>query len=924
MIRLTVDGRPVTVDDGATLLDAVRASGSWVPALCAGASLPTGGGCRLCAVRLVDQARPMPACRTAAAPRMVVRTDGDALHRARAQVVRLLLADHPAPCRPPGDPRGECELEALARRLRLPLSQPPATSPSVPIPSVPIPFPPDTSHPALHFHPAACVECGRCIRACGDIQGHHVIGWHGAGITRTLAFSGQKNLADSDCVACGQCLAACPTGALLPALAPVPGMTAIDTICPYCGVGCGITCHVAPERDGHGGETRGRIHAVTSQPGQPANRGRLCVKGRFGLDFVTRPERLTQPLMRRPDAPKPCGPEGFEAVPWDTALERVATTLLDIAQRHGGHAVGGLGSAKCTNEDNYLFQKWLRAGLFSPNVDHCARLCHSSSVAALGAMLGSGAGTNPNTDFLLADAIFLIGTNTLETHPVIATFIRQAHAAGASLVVADPRRIGLAHEATVHLQHRPGSDPWLVAGLAREILNADLADNAFIAAHTEGFEAYRAALLALDMAEVGRVTGVPRAAIRHAAHHLGGAKNLLTAWGMGLTQHVAGTINCAAVAGLALLTGNLGRPGAGVNPLRGQNNVQGASDMGVLPNVLPGYQPVTDSATRARFGAAWGRPLPETPGLTVVEMLRAAADGDLRAMHIMGENPALSDPDLEHVHAGLTRLEFLAVQDVFFTQTCAWADVILPAASVLERAGSVTSTERRVQRTRPVLPPPGAARADGDILAWLLERAQVGGAGSDGNGDAAAVMAEMARLTPLYRGLSARRLERESVCWPCPAPDHPGTPILHAGGPLRGRARFVVPLLTPPAETPDATYPFILTTGRLLEHYQTGTLSRRSAVLDELVPGPWATAHPDTLSQAGVTDGATARISTRRGEMAITLRADPEALPGVIFVPNHFAEAPVNRLIHDQLDPEAKIPEYKCVAAALSGETSGR
>jgi formate dehydrogenase alpha subunit len=894
VIHLTVDGRALRVHPGTRLLEAVRAAGADVPVLCEREGLPAEGSCRLCSVEVAGAPHPVPACHTACAEGMAVTTTNESLNAARRGVVRMLLADHPVPCRAPGDARGPCELEALAGDLGI------APAPTEVAESDGI----DRSHPAIAVRLAACVECGRCIRACADLQGHHVIAWHDLGTARRLAFSGGAELGPSACVGCGQCVAECPTGALSPAAdLSRPADAAVDTVCPYCGVGCGITAHTR----------EGQVRQVTSSPDHPANRGRLCVKGRFGLDFETSGDRLTAPLVRRDGVPGPCGPHGFREADWDEALDLVAERMLDIAARHGGPAVGGLGSAKCTNEDNYLFQKWMRAGLGSHNVDHCARLCHSPSVVALKAMLGSGAATNPNTDFLQADAVFLIGTNTLETHPVIATFVREGHVHGGRLIVADPRRVGLAREADLHLQQRPGSDAWLVHGIAREVLEAGLADEGFIATHTEGFEAYRDGLLALDMDEVTRVTGVPRAALREAARIYGEARRALIGWGMGITQHVAGTLNCAALGGLALLTGNLGRPGAGLNPLRGQSNVQGASDMGVLPNVFPGYQAVSDASLRARFAAAWGREIPETPGLTVVEMMRAAREGTLRGLHVMGENPALSDPDLAHVREALGSLEFLAVQDVFFTETCAYADVILPAASVLERAGSVTNTERRIQATRPVLPPPGRARADGEILADLMARAGMPGQ----DPDPAPVMAEMAALTPTHAGVSAERLGADGLVWPCPTPDHPGTPILHQGGAMRGKAAFLPPRLVPPAETAGGDFPHLLTTGRTLDHYQTGTLSRRSRVLDALSPEPWAEVHPDTLREVGAADGGWLSLESPRGRIRVRARASEGCLPGCVFVPFHFAEAAVNVLVHDTLDPEAKIPEYKCSAVRI-------
>jgi formate dehydrogenase alpha subunit len=892
MIHLTIDGTSVQVLLGTTLLDAIRQCGAHVPTLCHRDGLTPHGSCRLCSVRVEGHHLPLPACDTSCTEGMVVSTTAPTLADARAASVRMLLANHPVPCREEGDPRGPCELEAMASDMGI-----------LPELSAPINDSVDRSHPAIHVRLSACVQCERCIRACSDIQGHRVIAWSGRGDARKLAFSGVDALGDSACVACGQCVAECPTGALAPATPAQADMHPIDTVCPYCGVGCGITCHVSDNA----------ICQVTSNSDTPANQGRLCVKGRFGLDFVSHPERLTTPLIRKPGVAKPCGPEGFRSAGWDEALQLVADGLIGTAREHGGQAVGGLGSAKCTNEDNYLFQKWMRGGLGSNNVDHCARLCHSSSVVALGSMLGSGAATNPNTDFALADAVFLIGTNTLANHPVIGTFIRQGQAAGHKLIVADPRRVGLAEEADLHLAHRPGTDAWLVGGIARELLDMGLINHTFITEQTEGFDAYRDGLLALDMNEVQRTTGVPLAQIRQAAKVMGEADSLLTGWGMGLTQHVAGSLNCMAVAGLNLMTGNLGRPGAGLNPLRGQSNVQGASDMGVLPNVFPGYQLVADDTVRGKFSDAWGCDLADTPGLTVVEMMQAARAGTLTAMHVMGENPALSDPDLGHVEAALNALGFLAVQDVFFSETAAFADVILPAKNVLERVGSITNTERRIQRTQAVLTAPGEARADGDILVALMAHA----GSHQASGDGAETMAEIASLTPSYAGVSANRLAAGSLLWPVLNSSHPGTRILHVGGAARGKARFFPPKLVPPAESPDGEYPLLLTTGRILSHYQTGTLSRRSKVLDALVHDPWVEIHPETAQESGVSDGDLMRLISRRGSVEATAQITESAPPGVLFVPFHFAETPINRLIHDTLDPAAKIPEYKCIAIRM-------
>ncbi|MGB6874017.1 MAG: formate dehydrogenase subunit alpha [Dehalococcoidia bacterium] len=697
------------------------------------------------------------------------------------------------------------------------------------------------------------------------------------------------------CKFCGACVDSCPTGALVDLA--IRGLAEPDrvvtTICPYCGVGCQLNLLVKDEK----------IIASIPDPDGAANHGQACVKGRFGIaEFVHHPERLTSPLIRRNGELKEAS--------WDEALELVAKEL----KRYAPHEVGVIASAKCTNEENYVMQKFARAVLGTNNVDHCARLCHAPTVAGLVQSFGSGAMTNSINEIGDAACILAIGTNTTEAHPVIGLEVKRAVNNGGKLIVANPREIDLCRFASLWLQHNPGTDVALLMGMMRVIVDEELFDSAFIEDRCENFDAFRESLKDFDLDFVERVTKVPRDKIVEAARIFASNSPATILYSMGITQHSHGTDNVLATANLAMLTGNVGKPSTGVNPLRGQNNVQGACDMGALPNVYPGYQAVADPAIREKFETAWGCSLPPSPGLTLVEMLEAAYRKEIKALYLVGENPALSDPDAQHVWEALARLDFFVVQDIFLSETAKFAHVVLPAASFAEKDGTFTNTERRVQRVRKVVEPIGDSKPDWWIICQVAQR--LGAKGFDYS-HSLDIMEEIRNLTPSYGGISYQRLEDGGLQWPCPIDDHPGTPILHTNIFVRGKGRLIPLKYVPPGELPDENYPLILTTGRSLYHFHTGTMTRKVAGLNIIEPEGVVEISPEDASQLGIAQGDKVKISSRRGEV-ITKAKVTEALPsGLVFMTFHFAESAANILTNPKLDPVSKIPELKVSAVKV-------
>jgi formate dehydrogenase alpha subunit len=889
MITLTIDGQLQSVPEGSTVLEAARIAGIEIPTLCHIDGLEPYGGCRLCLVEVEgSRTGAVTACTMPATAGMVVRSDTKEIGDLRRTVLEMILAEHPADCfncRKSGD----CKLHEYATRYGVEKVVTGLERNG---------FPVDDSNPFFILDGNRCILCGKCVRVCNEIQCSDVYDMAGRGAGTVVSPGFADPLIQSPCVSCGSCVAVCPTGALRAKDANWLGALYVErkvrTTCSYCGVGCEMELLVS----------KGRIVGVEPADG-PSNHGRLCVKGRFAYNFVNNPDRLKVPLIRKDGK--------LVEASWEEALDLVTARIKETTARLGPEGIAGMSSARCTNEENYLFQKLMRAGVGTNNVDHCARLCHASSVTGLAATLGSGAMTNSIDEIDLQDAIFVTGSNTTETHPVIGTRIKRVVRKGARLIVADPRRIELANEAEVYLPMKPGTNVALYSAMAHVILEEGLEDRAFIEERTEGFEAWKDALAPYTPEAAGLICGVDPEDIRKAARIYATAKAAGIYYAMGVTQHASGTEGVMSLSNLALSSGKLGKPGCGVNPLRGQNNVQGACDAGALPDVLPGYRKVTDIAARAAAAAVWGRDVPAGPGLTVTEMVSGALDGSVGVLYIVGENPMVSDPDLGHVAEALDAVDFLVVQDIFLTETAAKADVVLPAACFAEKDGTFTNTERRVQRVRKAVEAPGKAREDKDIFIDLLERLGV----PTEDPSASGVFDELASLAPQYAGMSYRRIDKVGIQWPCPAKDHPGTPILHTRNFTRGLGAFIPLKWRAPAEGPTSDYPWILTTGRNLYQYHTRTMTGREEGLTRLAGTSYVEIHPDSAASLGIMDGETVRLSSRRGAIQLSARLTDTARKDTVFVPFHYAEAAANVLTDTVLDPKAKIPELKVCAVRV-------
>lgn len=900
MIHLTVDGKPVAVPAGSTVLQAAEQAGVTIPTLCHHPALTPVGACRLCVVEVEGMRGASTACTLPAAEGMKVHTQTQTLVDLRRFVLTMLLSDHPNDCMK-CEVDGACELQRWVYEYQVEWPEHSGARHAYPIDSDP--------NPVVMVDMNKCILCGRCVRTCQEIQGCFVWNFSQRGFNTKVVAGADQTMLEAHCESCGNCVAACPVGALFDKPSVGWGRAAyqkkVRTTCTYCGVGCQFDFNVK----------NGRITRVTSADDAPVNGYALCVKGRYGWDFIHRPDRLTTPLIRDEsvtDGPWP----GFREATWEEALDLVAKKLAYYRDTTGPDSVAYLTSAKCTNEENYLMQKLARAVGKTNNVDHCARLCHASTVAGLATTFGSGAMSNTIKDATeQSQLIFVIGSNTTEQHPVIGTKIRHAvRDRGVPLIVADPRRINLTElPGTLHLQHRPGTDIALINGLMREIIVNGWADEAFIAARTEGYEEMKEVVMKYTLEETERITGVPAAKIAEAARLLGTHKPGAVFWAMGITQHTTGVYNVMSLSNLQMLLGNMGIPGGGVCPLRGQNNVQGACDMGGLPNVYSGYQPVT--ANREKFEQAWGvTGLSEKPGLTVVEIMHAAHEGKVKAIYIMAEDPMTSDPDLNHVREALEAVEFLVVQEIFMTETAKFADVILPGASFAEKEGTFTNTERRIQRVRKAVEPPGQARPDWEILCEVATRM---GYPMHYNGPAE-IMDEVARVTPSFAGVHYWRLDRgEQLHWPVKADDHPGTPILHIGQFTRGKGLFKALEHIEPQEAPNAEYPFTMTTGRVLYHWHGGEQTRRSANLMALYPEPRVELSDVDAARLGIAEGDWVKVASRRGEFQARAHLNDRVYEGLIFATFHFPEGNANWATGAFLDPIAKIPEYKVTAVRV-------
>ncbi len=877
MIPITINGIEIMAPKGKTILQVARERGIEIPALCNYMAGKPIGSCGLCVVKVIVDEREMyvRACTTKISWGMIIETHTQEVEDARRTILEMLAEQH-----------GEIEGEANELFLKYGIeikSEKKREAPNL------------VNNPFISFNPNACVSCFRCVQACSLIKENHVLVRENRGSNIGIVAGINEALKDAGCAFCGACVDACPTGALKDLTAKEEEGKKITSICPYCGVGCAIDYYVSGEEI---------IYAKGSLNG--VNKGDDCIKGRYGWQFVHSKERLKKPLIKKNGK--------FEEVPWDEALNFVASRLKEIREKYGADSIAGLSSAKCTNEENYLFQKFMRIVVGTNNVDHCARLCHASTVVGLFKVFGSGAMTNSLEDLENdTELYFVIGSNTTHAHPVIGTMIkRSVKGRGARLIVADPRDIELAEYSDIHLRHRPGTDVALINGMMNVIISHGLEDREFIKNRTEGFEKLREIVKKYTPEYVEKLTGVPKDDVIKAAVLYATNRSAII-YAMGITQHTSGTANVASLANLALLTGNVGKRGTGVNPLRGQNNVQGAGDMGALPNILPGYAKLGTRKAR-EIERIWGGKIPDKEGLTVVEIMHAASKGVIKGMYIMGENPAVSDPDQKHVVQGLKNIEFLVVQDLFMSETAQLADVILPAASSLEKEGTFTNTERRVQLLHRVLEPVGDAKSDWWIIQEMAKRM-----GAEWNYKRPKdIFEEIRKVVPQYRGITYERIEKMGLQWPCSSMEHPGTKILHEDmfPTPNGLARFSPYEHNPPAEEPDAQYPFVLTTGRTYEHFHTGTLTRKIDGFNELIPEAFVEIHLEDAEKLGVKEGDCIEVESRRGKIRVKAKI-AGIKKGVVFIPFHFAESAANVLTIDALDPEAKIPELKVAAVRL-------
>ena len=904
-IDFTLDGRKVTAHRGETLIQVADRHGVEIPRLCYKDGYRPDGNCRACMVEIKGERVLAPSCCRYPKDGMEVSTASERAIASQKMVLELLLSDMP-------EERYTLtsELQHWVDKLKVGT---PRFAPRSKVAG-------DLSHPAIAVNLDACIQCTRCVRACREVQVNDVIGYAFRGEHSKIVFDLDDPMGISTCVACGECVQACPTGALMPARGvgmEVPDK-AVDSVCPFCGVGCQLTYFVKDNR----------ILYVNGKDG-PANEGRLCVKGRYGFDYAHHKHRLTKPLVRREGAPKSAGftmdpdrvHEIFREATWDEALDLAAGKVKEIRDRLGAGALAGFGSAKGSNEEAYLFQKLVRTGFGGNNVDHCTRLCHASSVVALLEGLGSGAVSNPVMDVMNAEVIFIIGANPTVNHPVAATWIKNAVAKGAKLIVADPRGTELTRYATHALLFKADTDVALLNAMMHTIVHEGLVDKAFIKSRTIGFAELKRNVEGYSPEAMAPVCGVPAETIKQVARLFATSTGSMILWGMGISQHVHGTDNARCLIALSLMTGQVGRPGTGLHPLRGQNNVQGASDAGLIPMVYPDYQRVDNPQVREKFQKLWGvEHLDPNPGLTVVEIMDAVHAGKIRGMYIMGENPAMSDPDLHHAREALSELDWLVVQDIFLTETAYLADVILPASAWPEKTGSVTNTDRMVQLGRRALDMPGEARQDLWIIQELAKRLGLDWNYRGPESGVGEVFEEMRQAMPSITGITWKRLEREGcVTYPCESEDDPGQPVVFTDDfPTEtGRGRFVPADVIPAAERPDAKYPMVLITGRQLEHWHTGAMTRRASVLDAIEPQPVASMHPLDLDQIGAKPGTVVTVTSRRGAITLYARADPGTPRGAVFIPFCFYEAAANLLTNPALDPFAKIPEFKYCAVRV-------
>jgi formate dehydrogenase major subunit len=929
-VTCTIDGVEVTVPSGTTIYTAAKEAGIDIPVLCHDERYDPVGVCRMCAVDVGGRVL-AAACVRPCEDGMEVKTATETVERQRKVLTELLMSDQPD-VDPKETTTGDNLLLSLARRYETGHAErlPQARGRGI-----------DDSNPVISVNHDACILCDRCVRACDDIQGNDVIGRSGKGYASRIAFDLNDPMGESTCVTCGECVAACPTGALVNKpihgvpIRPREELKSVDSVCPYCGVGCALTYHVDEER--------GAI-AYADGREQPGSQKRLCVKGRYGWDYAASAQRLTTPLIRvsYPKAALSSDVKGegrgrkrpggivdydevlphFREATWEEALDLAASRLKEIHDRDGAGAIAGFGSAKCSNEEAYLFQKLIRAGFGTNNVDHCTRLCHASSVAALLEGVGSGAVSTTYGDIVNADVAILAGTNTTANHPVASSFFKQARRRGTKLIVVDPRRERIADHADIYCQLKPGTDVAFYNGVLHEIIRLGLVDREFIAQRVTNYGELAKTVKEYPPERAAQICGIDADTLREVARLWGEAGAGVIYWGMGISQHTTGTDNARCLIAMCAITGHVGKPGTGLHPLRGQNNVQGASDAGLIPMMFPDYQRVDNPAAQEKFRAAWGRELDAQPGLTVTEIVGSALKGGVRGMYMMGENPFLSDPNVNKVRKALAALEFLVVQDIFLTETAEFADVVLPATSFMEKDGTYTNTDRRVQIGRKVLDPPGQARPDWEIIREISTRIGLP-MPYDSVSD---VFDEMVALSPAYAGLEYGNLGPAGKLYPNSDPENSDGTVVLFGETFAtddGKAHLVPAEWMPAKELPDEEFPFVLNTGRLLEHWHTGSMTRRSFALDAIQPTAMVFVGVEDAARLGIADGDFVRVTSRRGSIELAAKVSHRETPGSCFIPFHFREAAANLLTIDEIDPFGKIPEFKFCAVRLERAGNG-
>ena len=906
LVTVTINGKKFEGNPTETILDISERNGISIPRLCYKEGMRPDGNCRVCMVEIEGERALQPSCARTITDGMIIDTSGKRVNRSQKLVLALLTADVSEEVYDK-----DSELTSWANQLQIQKHRFPSN----------VQKKHDISHPAIAVNLDACIQCTRCVRACREEQVNDVIGYAQRGIKSEIVFDLDDQMGDSTCVGCGECVQACPTGALMPsnnAGLNIPDKK-VDSVCPYCGVGCLLTYNVK----------NNKILFTDGRDG-PSNLSRLCVKGRYGFDYINNEGRLTKPLIRKSGVSKDIDVSNFdfnklsdvfEETTWDIALTKTIQGFKDIKNKKGPNALAGFGCAKGSNEEAYLFQKLIRTGFNTNNVDHCTRLCHASSVVALLEMIGSGAVSNQVADVTEADVIIVIGSNPTVNHPVAATFMKNAAKDGKTLIVMDPKKVELARHANYYLQFKPDTDVALINAIMKSIIDQNLVDKDFINNRTKDFEKLKEHLKDYSPEKMSKICGISPSQINEIARIYASAPASIIFWGMGISQHIHGTDNARALISLSLMTGQIGRPGTGLHPLRGQNNVQGASDAGLIPMVFPDYQRVDDPKINDFFEKFWETELDKKPGLTVVEIMNQVISKNLTGLYVMGENPAMSDPDLNHARKALSSLNHLVVQDIFITETALYADVILPASAFPEKTGTFTNTDRRVQLGRQAVNPPGDARQD----LWIIQKIAHGMGLNWDYSEPRDVFEEMTQCMPSISGITWERLEKDhSVTYPCTSSKDPGQPIIFTETfPTDdGLAQFIPSPLVNADELPDNEYNFILITGRQLEHWHTGSMTRRASMLDQIEPDPVANMCLTEMKKLGVNEGDLITVESRRGKIDVYIRRDDGLQPSQIYIPFCYVESAANLLTNAALDPDAKIPEFKFCAVKVKKNTT--